>query len=140
MGNKNCKGLSYLEVLIALALFAIVLAAVLPSLLQARRNMEIASSFYKGNLQAHGLMLTVRDAMAIGNNPQFAASNYAANHSVMLYSVWVFGGNPVHFYSHGTPEANVTIATGIAGDASTIIVAVWNEDGNIIGRAVGVGF
>jgi len=140
MSNKHCKGLSYLEVLIALALFAIVLAAVLPSLLQARRNMEIASSFYRGNLQAQGMMLAVRDAIAIGNNPQLAASHYAFDHNVMLYSVWIFGSNPLYFSSNGAPEANADIATGIAGTTSTIVIAVWNEDGNMTGRAVGVGF
>jgi len=138
--RKKRGGFSYMEILIALSLFAIALAAVFPSLLQVARNMEVAKSYYRAHLSAQGMMLIIRDALADGSNAQVAAADFAAVNDVELYSIWIFGRHSGHFATDGASPANVSLTGGVvpAAGHSTIVVVIWSEAGNMAGRAVGV--
>ena len=135
--QKKRGGFSYMEVLIALALFAIALTAVFPSLLQAARNMEFAEGYYRSHLLAQGMMLVVRDSLVDGS-PQVAAADFATANEVERYSVWIFGQRAGYFSYGGVLQANVTLTGGAVAGHSTIVVVIWSEDGNMAGRAVGV--
>lgn len=126
-----------------MALFTIMLMAVLPMLLQAGRNMRFAESNYRDHLMAQGMMLSVRDALLDGAPPRYAASMYASSHGVEFYSIWILEEQMVwlEFNSYGTPEAIISLTGGVAptaSDSHVVIAAIWNEDGNITGRAIGV--
>jgi len=141
MKNKRRGGFSYIEILIALALFAIMLIAVLPMLFQAGRNMRFAESNYRNHLLAQGMMLAVRDALVDGASSENAASIYASEHDIEFYSVWIFREHGVLRSFYGVSKANVSIIDGVAlvtDNSYVVIAAIWNEDGNMTGRAIGV--
>ena len=137
--TKKTRGFSYIEVMIALALFAVALLAIIPMLSQAGRNMIFAEASYASHLQAQRTMLVVREALADGRNPQAAATGYAAGR--FEFSVWIFGQGAQEFHTVNIPDANAAV-TGInatmANQASTIIVVVWSDEGLLAGRAIGV--
>ncbi|MCL2216762.1 MAG: hypothetical protein FWB91_07045 [Defluviitaleaceae bacterium] len=150
MTRKKLGGFSYIEILVALALFSIIFASAIAMLGQSRRNLVYAQEGYAAHLAAHRLMLATRDAL--GRAPASATparaslaaaiSDYAEQMDVEIYSVWIFGASTMEFHSDYAPE--VTLALGrlselnISGNASVIVTVVWNEHGNISGRAVGV--
>jgi len=140
MNKKNTAGFSYVEILVALAMFFIMLSAVLPSLLQAGRNMEFAESYYVGHLSAQEIMLVVRDAILDGDDPQSVAVCFAEERNISNYRVWIFGEDEHQFGSANVPAIDVTLESGLVstGNNSVIIVAVWNSIGHLVGRAVGV--
>ncbi|MCL2405724.1 MAG: type II secretion system GspH family protein [Defluviitaleaceae bacterium] len=134
--NKKTRGFSYIEVIIALALFAIVVLAVIPTMSQAGRNMTFAVDAYDGHLQAQRIMLAVRDALASGTDPKTRVASITSNFE---YSVWVFGRYAQEFHTIDTPDVSAAVAgTNIALANSTIITVVWGEDGQVIGHAVGM--
>lgn len=140
--SKNRAGFSYIEVLIAMALFAVALVAVLPTLLQAGRNMEYAESHYIGHYTAHEIMLTVRDALIDGSNLEDAILTKAVLRNVSYYRVWLRGVYNVDIYSPNAPEASILDPLNeiapLSGHNSTIIIAIWNSNRNLMGRAIGV--
>ena len=139
---KKTRGFSYIEVIIALALFAIALLALIPALTQAGRNMFFAERAYAGHLQAQRIMLVVRDALSNDASPgdtKAAALNHAAGN--FEFSVWVFGQNAQSFHTINEPDASVAISglnPTMANHASTIVVVVWGDEGQIMGRAIGM--
>ena len=136
---KKTQGLSYVEVIIAMALFAIALLAIMPTLSQAGHNMAFAQRAYTGHLQAQRMMLVVRDALMDGANPEAEATRYAAGD--FEFSVWIFGQNAREFHSTQTADVSAAIAgknTTMAGQASTIVAVIWCEDGHMTGRAIGM--
>jgi len=137
--TKKTHGLSYIEVIIALALFAIAMLALLPTLSQAGRNLSLAQDLYTSHLQAQRIMLTVRDALTDGVSPEQRVLGYAAGN--FEFSVWISGQGAREFHSSGAPNAGVSVA-GInmvaANHASTIVAVVWNHDGRVAGRAIGM--
>ena len=133
---KKHSGFSYVEVIIALALFTIVIIAVLPTLLQAGRNLEFAENIYIGHLQAQEMMLVVRDAISDNDDIENAISAHAKERNIELYNVWIRG---VHVYDFGpvvASEIDIRIVPAFE-DKSIIVVAIWNEDGSLTGRAIG---
>jgi len=139
--SKTNGGFSYMEILIALALFAIVLVAVLPTLLQAGRNLEYAKSYYNGRLTAQEILLTVRDAIVNDDDICDAIAAHALLRGVEHYRIWVIGEYEEHFYSIDAPQVALTLTNTlipIQGHNSTIIVAIWNSDNHLTGRAYGV--
>ena len=143
MPMKNTRGFSYIEVLIAMALFAIAMLAVIPTLSQSARNMTYAQDAYAGHLQAQRMMLVVRDALTDNADVRVSAINYAANR--FEFSVWISGRNAQEIHSSycviegANASAVVTeINTTMSSHASTIITAVWCEDGHLLGRAIGM--
>ena len=141
--KKKYGGFSYVEILVALGLFAIMLAAVIPTLLQAGRNMRFAESHYSDHLLAQGMMLTVRDALLDRTNPQTAAIVYATTSGIYSYGVWVIGGQEYHFSSINMPEINIDLTSTIAlieGNNSIVIAVICDADGNITGRAIGIAY
>jgi len=139
--NKSRAGFSYLEILIALALFAIVLVAVLPTLLQAGRNMGYAESYYHGHLTAQELMLAVRDALIDGDDMEYAAFDLAQLRDISYYRIWLSGQNNAEIYAPDTPKAVIDLQNELVpltGHNTVIIVMVWNSDKNLIGRAFGI--
>jgi len=137
--NKKRGGFSYIEIIIALAMFMILLAVALPSVLQSGRNMELAESHYGFHLSAQAIMLAVRDALQDGECPQNTAAVYANKHGVNLYGVWVLGANGENmFYSDNVPNITVGIFGEVLMGRDVVVVVVWNDIGYIAGRAVGV--
>lgn len=123
----------------ALALLAIVMAAVIPALYRAGRNLVFAEETYAGHLQAQRIMLGVRGALADGTNPEASAARYAAGG--LRFSVWIFGQHAQEFHSIAVPDADAAISginMTMANYASTIIVVIWSSDGFVAGRAVGM--
>ena len=96
---KKTGGFSYLEVLIALALFAIVIIAIIPVLTQAGRNMIYAEKAYDAHLQAQRMMLVIRDALMDGQDPEISVVNYTEWD--FEFSFWVDG---VGTHSINQPE------------------------------------
>ena len=141
MKNKRRGGFSYVEILIALALFAIMLMAVLPLLLQAGRNMRFAESNYRDHLLAQGMMFAVRDALLHDTPSREMASLYAINHDIELYTVWIFDERGTFLRYYGILKANVYLTDGVmplADNSYVVIAAIWNEYGNMTGRAIGI--
>lgn len=138
--SKYRAGFSYLEILIALALFAIVLVAVLPTLLQAGRNMGYAESYYRGHLIAQELMLAVRDALVDGGDVEYAAFDHAQLRDISYYRIWLSSENVAEIYVPDAPKTIINLhneLVPLSGYNTVIIVAVWNDDKNLIGRAFG---
>jgi len=147
--NKKSGGVSYIEMLIALSLFSVLLMAALPLLNQAGRNLAYAQDGYEAHLAAQGIMLAVRDALGEASSlnissAEATASAYAARIGTEGYSVWIFSENAaeISFGSPCVPAINLTL-TGLSGmsfsgNTSVIVVVIWDEQLNITGRAVGV--
>lgn len=142
---KNRKGFSYMEMVIALSLFSILVIAALPLLHQAGRNLAFAQDGHNAHLAAQSIMLAVRDAKSeAGQTPQSVATAYATRLGVEIYSVWIFSANAatITFGSDCAPSAEASLTglstMSITGSTSVIIVTVWNDYDNPIGRAIGV--
>ena len=140
---KKNGGFSYVEIIIALALFAVVVVAVFPALLQAGRNLAYAQEHYISHLSAQNIMLAVRDALVDGVDPEAVAEEYAAKLGVNYFSVWVFGAVNVEIHGQNShlPGAGVDVLNMpeiMTAHSGLIISVIWNEYGNIAGRAVGV--
>ena len=137
--TKKTKGFSYIEVILALALFAIAMLAVIPTLTQAGRNLAFAEEAYNGHLQAQRIMLAARAALVNGTSPE-ADVRYIAGGSE--FSVWVYGRNAQEIHSANSPADADLSFTGInladPNRASTIIAVVWGENGQAAGRAIGM--
>ena len=139
---KKTSGFSYIEVIIALALFAIAMLAIIPALYQAGRNMFFAEETYTGHLQAQRIMLVVRGSLADGKSlNEIRADAISSAVEDLKFSVWIFGQNTRSFHTIDTPDANVTISglnPRVSHNTSTIVAIVWGEDGQVAGRAVGM--
>jgi hypothetical protein len=129
-----------MEVLISLALFAIVLVAALPTLSHAGRNLAYAQDGHAAHLRAQSVMLLVRDALADGVAPETVIHDYSNERDGFPYTVWINGGagGDRVFTSPGAPSAALSM-DGIAlfSNRSVIYVVVWNEHGHVAGRAMG---
>ena len=135
---KKSRGFSYIEVIIAMALFAIVMLAVIPVLSQAGRNMVFAEDAYTGHFQAQRIMLIVRDALIDGANPQARVEDSISD---VDFSVWVLGRGGQEFHTVDDPGPGARIYDmNVAMDnrASVIVVVVWDADGRVSGRALGM--
>jgi len=136
---KKSRGVSYIELLIAMALFAIALLAIIPTLSQAGRNMQYAQEAYAGHLEAGRIMLVVRDALADGIDPTISAKASTANE--LEFSFWIFGQNSMEFHTVNAPEASSAVSgtnAVMAAYASVIVAVVWGAEGQISGRAIGI--
>jgi Tfp pilus assembly protein PilV len=132
----NNAGISFIEIIIATAIFGILLAAILPLLNQAGRNMAYAQEGYDAHLAAQGIMHAVRDAVrAQGfSAAQTAAETRAASLGAETYAVFIFPQDASHisFGSACAPDTTVNLH-GISNAVVTIVF----RDENIAGRAIG---
>ena len=144
---KKRGGFSYIEVIIAASLLAILVMAVLPLLVQASRNMALAQNAYSSHLAAQSIMLAVRDTLENTSHEldsaQQAAQITAARLGNVSYSVWIIRTVPpqITFATICAPTAYVDIPELsdmlITPNSAAVIVVVWNEYGNPAGRAIG---
>ena len=137
--HKRAAGISYVELVVAMALFAIALLAIIPTLSQAAQNMVYAQDAYVGHLQAQRVMLVVRDALYGGESPISSATQYVGE--AFDFSFWVFGTGAVEFHSAQGWDADVAISglsTTMAAHSQTIKAIVWGEYGQVLGRAIGM--
>jgi len=134
--HKKSGGFSYVEVLVAVALFVILLASVLPLMTMAGRNMTDALELYEAHLAANSLMLTTRDNIGNTDLPQ-KIENQAELLNIEDFTVWILGEESLSF---GTAsDFSPTVTSSFSQTSGHIIVAVVRDEaGNIIGRAVGV--
>jgi len=152
---KNKKGLSYMEMVIALSLFAILFLAVLPLITQASRNLSAAREGHEAHYAAQNLMHAVRAEMNVfaENERSFSeklselCEKIAQTHEIETFRVWIFFESAqktdLSFGSDCAPDFRPEIPEiwdfSLSGDAAIIVAAVWNEHGGLVGRAVGVG-
>ncbi|MCL1882237.1 MAG: type II secretion system GspH family protein [Defluviitaleaceae bacterium] len=146
MDYKGNRGFSYIEIIVALSLFAILVLAALPLIYQAGRNFAFAEGGYQAHLSAQGIMLAVRDSQG-ETAARAAAFEYAERLGVESFGVWIFGRHSgvaeFSFGSECAPDASDVSLTGLSGmafsaDASIVVVAVLDEHFNIVGRALGI--
>jgi len=132
---KNCNGFSYVEVVIAFLIFIILFSSSILLIGQSARNMNYARETYIAHLNAQNLMLTIRDD--IENLSVEMLEGLAEN-----FSVWIVGGINKEFHSNNVPNTSLNILGlnnfFVSYESSIIVVAIWNEYGNISGRAIGV--
>ena len=138
-----------MEMIIALGLFTMMLAVILPMLLQARRNMGFAQSNYQDHLLAHNMMLQVTDALRSGASPQAAtataatatAESYANIRGIAFYKIWIFDSAKNEF-AFGTVDSADALLAGdgipLFGNGYAVLVAIFNADSYITGRAIGI--
>ena len=160
MYRKHKAGLSYIEITIAFALFAIIMVATIPLLSQVSQNMEYAQFHYAAYRNADNIRLAARDAIKDGGNIDAAVRASAERHEVKHFSVWVSGThgtmeihcngllychNDVAMPCYALPHCHGGVLGSVSSDLggfnghmTTIMVAVYSDDGYIIGRAVGM--
>jgi prepilin-type N-terminal cleavage/methylation domain-containing protein len=133
--NKNRSGFSYIEILLALTIFSVLLMAALPLINQAGRNLAYAQEGYDAHLAAQSIMMAVRADIG---NAQAVASNRAAELGAESYSVWIFSeGETISFETACAPSVDATLTGGSFFSESTyMVVAVWDSQKNLAGRAV----
>ena len=134
--NKS-KGISYVEVLVAMGLLVILLAGALPMLQQAGRNMQFAQSHYEGHLLAQSMAIHIRMGLENGQSPEHIGATFAHQHGVDGYQVWLLGQSPAQF---GTGES-ITVDMPInqlLPHQHLVVVAILNVDGDMIGRGVSI--
>ena len=126
--SKASPGVSYMEILIALAIFGVLLMAALPLLNQAGRNLAYAQDGYRAHLAAQSIMIAVR----AGRTQSLSA--YAED-----FTVWSFSRSQPGEILFGTPAPLPQLTrTNFSQSAVIIVVVVRNEHGYPAGRAIGV--
>jgi len=135
MNRKRNAGLSYIEVIIALAIFAVTALVVFFTISQATRNLYIAETYYIAPRHATGIMMAVRDAANVGGSVDttalaLAANTTATHFGVEHFTVWI---NGVYLVGEQWGSVGVTETS-----APNIVVVIWNADEQIIGRSVGL--
>ena len=145
--QKTKAGFSYVEVLMASALFAIVLLGVLSLTLGARQNIAFARENQRLSMAASSLSLAVRD-LALSGVPitYVSINNLAQRFGVENYSVYVFGVNGEHrpgspFHSSEYSESiNLSGFWSIARGRESyfVYVVVRNDHDAPVGRAISV--
>ena len=136
--NRVC-GLTYAEVVIAAVFFVIAALMVIPAFANANRNMVFAHESYVAQQQAQSVLLIVRDGLTTGS-PIPAVYVYAYENGGFPFSIWVRGSHTITYHSLGAP-ANVPdpyVEELPSPLLSPIVIAVWCEDGRMLGRAMGV--
>jgi prepilin-type N-terminal cleavage/methylation domain-containing protein len=126
--KKVSAGFSFLEIIIATALFGILLVAALPLLNQSARNFAYAREGHDAHLAAQGVMLAVRDAGDIS-----AATTAASRFGAETYGVWIFSENNTEIFLQNAPSTPINFSGG-----NGIVVMIFDDDDFFItGRAIG---
>ncbi|MDR1665213.1 MAG: type II secretion system GspH family protein [Clostridiales bacterium] len=138
---KSNRGFSYIEVLIALAIFCIVLLSVLPTVAKAGADSRAAADGYRAQLCAQEILLVARDALNAGLPPQAEVENYIGSlaEKPFAYGYWLTGTDE----GYTSPNApDIIPASAITGLPETgdrpgylLVVAVWTPDGRLAGRS-----
>ena len=131
---KGSKGFSYVEILMALGLFALMLGVALPLMYQAGRNMSYAETSYINHLLAQEKLNIVRAAILDQQDINAVARNFADLNYIYDFGVWVFG-EISHEYATDSNLQVEYVGHGLGG--STIIIVISDEVGNLSGRAIG---
>jgi hypothetical protein len=127
--NKN--GSSYIEALIALAVFCVALMPLLSGLYGAYGNRAYAIDEYDAHLQAQQIMTVVRDAYQTETDPVAALGN--AGSIPPRYGVWV---DSLLIAGQGELPDVTAAMDGLSGSLITVIV--WAEGSEAYGCAYGV--
>jgi type II secretory pathway pseudopilin PulG len=140
MSRKNRAGFSYMEMIIALSLFSMLLMTALPLLNQAGRNMEAAQAGYKAHLSAQSLLLTLRESQPI--TPQQAAAQ-AELLGIETYKIFIWNNSaPATITSPNAPQISASLqgleTLPLSQYATVISVLIFNEFDAVSGRAIGI--
>jgi type II secretory pathway pseudopilin PulG len=117
---KTRGGFSYIEIVMAAALLAILLAVALPMTRGAAHNLDYARRAYAAQLEAQRILLAYRDGVAF-------SSEYD-------YSIYIFKSNGKDFLPF---DLKIEMG-GLPPHFTAVIVLVYNQHGYPWGRAVGV--
>jgi hypothetical protein len=124
-----------------MAIFLIALAAVFPILSQAGRNLAFAQDGYAAHLRAQHLMLLVRETLP--NDPTAIAQQYSSERGSFPFTAWLIGGGTILLEISNLEELDMKPAAidpfglNAFDNRTAIVVAVWNEHGNLAGWAIG---
>ena len=143
MRKKN--GFTFIEILVALALFSIVLLVALSLTIAVVQNLGVAESHGQKNLAANGMALAVRESLSMSKSVTSSAiQGFANRFGVQDYSVFVFSPNGTHtlgspFHSRAT-VGNFTIsgfAPFVKGNNSRVVVVlIHNNYGKVVGKSL----
>ena len=139
---KASGGFTYADVVISLGMFVLLVAAALPLINMAARNITYAREGYRAHLDAGRLLHKARQALIERKDVQGELLELELE--AYAYSVWVVGKYPLVVLSEKANDAEL----GLDGDFITklperlhvIVVVVWDENGSILGRTVGSVF
>ena len=137
---KAKGGFSYIEVTVSFAIFLVLVAASLPLINSAARNLAFARNGYYAHLAAGRLMQSVRLSLTAGND--IKASVASVSPDVYAYSIWVGDqDNHTTVRSENAPDADISFAgdlcIGAMDGLHIIIVVIWGDCGGVLGRTVG---
>ena len=143
MRKKN--GFSYIEILVALALFSTVLLVALPLTLAVVQNLGAAESRGQKNLAASGMALAVRDSIARNKNVTSSTIiGFANRFGVENYSVYIFLPNGTH--ARGSPFHSKPLVCNFSmvgfepfvkgNDSLVVVVLVRSEYGVVVGKSL----
>ena len=143
MINKKSSGFSYIEVLVAMALFVIILAPILPALTQALSNHVYAVSRREAQGLASDLVLSVRLAP---ENAAHLVSQMAARNDAFIFRVSLAPfGEGSRYYTVGDeslippvgPSYFHTSYGDLFEEGMFVIAEVFDSNGNLAGMSVG---
>jgi|GEM_PF-4973839 len=135
---KNNKGLTLTEVVLSFALFVLLVAITIPMLTVANSHQHYAKHAHIAHHQAQHLMLSVRDAVRLGDVFSDAVRHYTKVQDITDFSVWLRGQKYDQMHSHTRNENFTFDASWVDDAASVVVVIIWGASGNIAGQAVGI--
>lgn len=139
-------GFTYVEMIIALAVFCIALAPLFPAISQARRNADYARETYRAQCDANEMVLIVKNALEKNKSPVEVVAEHmsALTNPPAAYGFWVRYADgakaDISYTTVSAPALSVQTDVSPAGLTGTgvIIAVVWDADGHPAGRAVGM--
>ena len=130
--RKHRSGFSYAEIIIAFAVFSIIVGTVFFMAAQTNNNLRFAQEFHAAHLDAHRLMLYARAALA--SPPALAIQDIGTHTGVSSYSIWVIENDNIKIFGNEPPKP-LHINGGF--NMRLIVAVIWNDNGVPVGRAVG---
>lgn len=125
-----------MEIIVALALFALLVGMALPLIMQTGRNMHAAEERYIHQLLAQEMLVLARVAVLNGQAPHNILADFANENNIYAFGVWLVGNETEAHLSVGMPPLTVSY-TGNNLGGKTIIIALSNQAGDITARAIG---
>ena len=139
--QKYTGGFSYIEMLVAMGLFLLVLLAVLSFTAATGQNLRTAREIYQKSLAANGIALYVRDMLLRYQEINKDSIHHAANRfSIKYYAVYIFDANGNNIL--GTHENNKPVFVygfdelALSKGGFVIFVVTKNSSLHPVGRAV----
>ena len=125
---KQKNGFTYIDVIVAAAIFSIAAISIFAVLNQSFRNMNIAKERHMAHLNAQSIMLIARD----NASPNLSSFND--------YTIWFIDNNIRYITDMNDPGPVPSFNANMLYNGTMIIVIIWDKHGNIAARAKGMSF